>query len=599
VSRPRTPEALYIEDGPDPVFVTIHRPSPETARDTAVILCPPFGWDDVSSYRMLREWAARLATAGYPAIRMSFPSSGDSGGDVRDSDRVGAWVAASVSTARWVQAEVRARRVVAIGMGLGGVLAYLGAAAGGPIDDFVLWGTPARGRALVRQIRAFSKLETARFFEGLELPAPLPAGELEAGGFLLSAETVAQLERIDLTEVELPNAESRRALLLERDGIAFDQQLRHHLEAAGTAVAMGPGRGYGAMTSHPQHARIPGGVIERVNGWLDEASAPSTAEHPPHPVAGAVSSAVVNLRDGGAVRETAVTIRQTFGVLSGVITEPLHQPRHGLCVVLLNAGAVRRVGPSRIWVEAARRWSADGVPSLRLDIEGIGDADGPANPYEEDAALYVPTLVPQVIRALDFLQARGVGDQFVLVGLCAGAYWAFHGALRDPRVCAAAMLNPRALIWKTGLGAARDMRSLLSEPISLSRLRRVATGPRRRVFLRWLFATPGRYLRRFGAPELAAAVTERDIDAALEELRRSGKRALFLFSEREPVYEELVRSGRLELIRSWPNVTLERVAVRDHTMRPNGAQKQVHAALDRALARELEWLATTPTAGAH
>ena len=111
-------------------------------------------------------------------------------------------------------------------------------------------------------------------------------------------------------------------------------------------------------------------------------------------------------------------------------------------MVLLNAGAVRRTGPSRMWVECARRWAADGLTILRLDVEGIGDSDGATTPYVKDDSLYVPELVPQVQSAIDFLQARTEGERFILGGLCAGAYWSFHAALRDPRVSAILMLNP-------------------------------------------------------------------------------------------------------------------------------------------------------------
>ncbi len=595
---PPPPESLYLQCEPDPAFMTVHRPVSGSARDTAVVLCPPFGWEEVCSYRSLRFWAGRLAQDGYPAMRLSFPGTGDSGGGAHDADRVGAWVAAVQSAAGWLRAEAGASRVVAVGIGMGGFVAYLAVADRGAIDDLVLWGTPTRGRALVRQLRAFSKLERSLFFEGLPPPPPLPPGELEAGGFVLSADTVGQLERVDLEAVELPARSDRRALLLERDGLAVEPGLRAHLERVGIAVTVAPGKGFGEMTSHPQLARPPLEVIDLTRGWLDEVSGPAEAAPVTHPAeavaepatqsAGAVTNAALRLNDGATVWETPVKVQRPWGELSAVLVEPVRKPTHGLCAVLLNAGAVRRIGPNRMWVEAARRWAAQGVPTLRLDVEGIGDADGDETPYRNDAALYGSGFVPQVLSALDFLQDRGVGERFALGGLCAGANWAFHGALRDPRVCAVMLVNLRALFWDPGLGPARDLRALLSEPFSLSRIRRVATGPRLRSLMRWIVGAPGRRLGRLGpAGPLAAAAAERDVDSALNALVASGKRVILLFTEHEPVYDELDRSGHAEQLATAGNVTIERFRVRDHTMRPSWAQRQAHAALDRAIAREL------------
>jgi hypothetical protein len=43
----------------------------------------------------------------------------------------------------------------------------------------------------------------------------------------------------------------------------------------------------------------------------------------------------------------------------------------------------------------------------------------------------------------------------------------------------------------------------------------------------------------------------------------------------------------LSRLEQWPNITLERVHGRDHTLRPLISQRQAHEALDRALARDL------------
>ena len=84
------------------------------------------------------------------------------------------------------------------------------------------------------------------------------------------------------------------------------------------------------------------------------------------------------------------------------------------------------------------------------------------------------------------------------------------------------------------------------------------------------------------------AATAREVDRALEGLLASNKRALWLFSNYEPLYDELVRSGWADRLAGSPNMTFAHIAVRDHTMRPSWCQRQVHAALDRVVQLELE-----------
>ena len=64
-------------------------------------------------------------------------------------------------------------------------------------------------------------------------------------------------------------------------------------------------------------------------------------------------------------------------------------------------------------------------------------------------------------------------------------------------------------------------------------------------------------------------------------------RCVFVFSAAEPLEEELTADGWLPQIEDWPNVTVTRLAVRDHTLRPLMAQQEAHAALDRAVEAEL------------
>lgn len=578
MTRLPPPRAMYVPSGAHHLYAVLHDPAHEEQQDTAVIICPPFGSDEISSYRPRREWARRLAEAGYPTLRLSLPATGDSTGSARDPDLVEAWTAAIDSAARWLSSCTGAARVAVVGIELGGLLAYRAVSSGAPIDELILWGTPRCGRALVKRLCALSKLESAGFFEGLEAPPHSPDGDLEVAGFLLSPQTISELQSLDLTALALAHGSPKRALMLHCDSTAADQGVIGALERAGAAVTVAHGPGYGAMTVHPQRGVAPIEVIERMIAWLGDTAARRSAR--PSPSAMRTSIEL----PGFEVREAAISLDQPFGELSGVLAQPLGGATAPLCIVLLNAGSIRRIGPGRMWVEAARRWAAWGVPSLRLDVESVGDSDGAEHAYFEDAGFYITDRLPQVLAALDLLEQRGVASQFAVAGLCAGGYWAFHAALRDPRVSTALMVNTSRIVWDPGLAPARDFRRLMTQRPSLSKLRRAYSEGRVGTVSRWALAAPARRAGRLvaGAPD---AMAERD--ALLERFEASGKRAMVLFSEGEAFEGELRRAGWLERLGRSPRVTLERVGARDHTLRPIWAQAQVHAALDRAVEREL------------
>jgi alpha-beta hydrolase superfamily lysophospholipase len=568
---PPSARTVYLGDEREPTCVVLHPAAGVATADTAVLLVPPFGWDEVASYRSRRAWAQRLAADGHPTARLSLPGTGDSGGLPRDPGRLEAWTAAVGETAAWLQAECGARRMVAIGIGLGGMLACRATAAGASIDDLVLWATPSRGRGLVRQLRAFSRLEQSEFWKGLPAPPPLAEGEMEAGGFLLSADTVAELERVDLAELQYPEARARRVLLLGQDGINVEQRLSQAMTRAGISVTAEAGEGYAAMAEHPQRSTTPDAVIDRVCAWLAAAatssvSVPLRARSVPQR-----DSGVLIVGENVRITEKPFMLQQPWGRLVGTLTEPQSAPCLGVCAVLLNAGGIYHIGPNRMWVEAARRWATRGVSTLRLDLEGIGDADGDGTPYADDGALYVPELVPQASAAIDALQSRGVADRFVIGGLCSGAYWALHAALDDDRVVAAMMLNPRAIVWDPGASEADDLRTLRTQRLSWAKIRRNASLRRAWTLAVWLVGS-----WRRGS----------EIDRVLARMESGNTRVLLLFADDEPLHTDLKLTGRLARLAQAPNVTLDYIRVKDHTLRPNWAQHQAHAAMDRALERE-------------
>lgn len=581
---------LWLDVAPDPVFGTHHAPAPGTVRPTAVLILPPWGWDEVTSYASRRAWAERLAADGHHALRIDLPGTGDSGGAPADPDRVQAWTDAVSSAAAWLRSQPGVTRVAAIGLGLGGLIASRAIAQGAPIDDLALWSAPVRGRSFLRELRAFAAMQSSRYsLTGEPEPELLPEGWVEVGGFVLSAETVADLGPLEMTDI--PTGSLERALLLERDGMGHDAKLEAALAERGVAVTAARGDGWTAMAFHPERYTPPLGVFDRVAAWLADApTGPGTAPDRPPPTA--YDTVTLDL-EARSVHERAVRIEQPFGHLFGVLGRPVEAPPTDLCAVFLNAGAVRRIGPNRLWVESARHWNARGVPTIRMDLEGIGDADGDPRRWLDVGNYYTPEFGAEVGATLDDLVARGFGPRFVLIGLCAGGYWAFHTAADDARVVEAIILNARAMFWDPDLLTRREARKVerLLEPglwnsvihgeIPVSRMFSVS----RAVASRSLAAAAGATRRiRAGRRE---ATGDSPVEARLDVLRDRGTRTILAFSGDEPVHGELEAEGLFGKLDRWPNLEVETLPGVDHTVRPVVAQVAVHAMLDRELERLL------------
>lgn len=600
------PRATWLATKPDPTLAFVHQPDPEGTKATAALICPPFGWDEMCSYRGLRAWAQELAGAGYPAVRLNLPGGGDSGGSPGDPGRLDAWVGTISAAAAWVRSAMPVTRVTAIGVGLGGLVACLAVSEGAPIEDLILWGVPARGRTLLRQLRAQASLIAAAHPEDAR-DRPGPDGDLELTGFRLSAETAQAIEAIELDRRPLPAARERRVLLLGRDGLAVDRALREHFEATGAATEVIAASGYAALLSHPQEAKAPAEAIAASIEWLAQPpddriddshslccaplAAGLTCANPQpvrRPPVIPVARQSIELAAGEhTIRETALWLRGDCGRLFAMLSESADLAGAPVCAVWLNGGALRHIGPNRVWVEVARRWAARGVPTLRIDLEDIGDSDGDNRASLTNSSFYTSRRTDRTLALLDQLAALGLPQRFILGGLCSGAYWSLQAALADDRVVSALMINLVAFQWSQALMAERATQRTLTalRPGAFRRLTHGAISAQQvRAALRSMH--PGRL--RTGARLPVEAAQAGHVDRALDRLAERRTEALFLFSEGEPLYNQFVRQRQLDRLERWPGVTVERIPSRDHMFRALRAQRHVHDALDRALDRVLD-----------
>ncbi|MDG4788023.1 hypothetical protein O7626_19110 [Micromonospora sp. WMMD1102] len=87
----------------------------------------------------------------------------------------------------------------------------------------------------------------------------------------------------------------------------------------------------------------------------------------------------------------------------------------GTGVLLLPGAGISSVGNARVWVDVARELAAHGSLALRLDVHGVGESGGTADPADP---LRPPTA--DACAAARRVRERG-GTDLVIVGECFGA----------------------------------------------------------------------------------------------------------------------------------------------------------------------------------
>ena len=571
-ARPGQTTAVRIDTDADQLL-GLFTPPAGGARRMPTLICGPWGWSEVASYRSRRDWALRLAATGAPTLRLDLPAVGDSTGAPAEGGLVARWVGAVAAASRWLAGATEVTAVAVVGLELGGLLALESLAAGAPISDLAVWAIPANGRRFVREQRAFSRLQAwngGHQDEGFD--PGVPEGWLEAGGFVLAPGTLEELAALD----PAPRADGplRRVLALDRDGIEIDRGLLAKIEAENVAVSRVAGPGWGDFASHPEEGVLPEAVAASLDDWLAGAEPRRDA---PRPAAVALPGKPVEITAAAGVRERVIDLTQDWGRPFGVAAEPADPAAASggdLWAIFANAGAVRHVGPSRMWVELGRAAAAAGVRALRLDLQGVGEADGEAAGVLRGGAFNAPRFERQLRAVLDRLAADRGARHFVLVGLCAGGHNSFRVA-DDPRVVATLLVNASGLRWDDELPAVREARKVgraldrswisrfMRGEVKLRRLWAVA-----RSALRWMATSPAR-LRRPGRS--FAAQLEADVDR----VAATRTRVVLAFSGDEPLDLELRATGVAAKVAATDGFETRTLPGRDHTLRPLSAQRAV------------------------
>jgi hypothetical protein len=293
------------------------------------------------------------------------------------------------------------------------------------------------------------------------------------------------------------------------------------------------------------------------------------------------------------VKESALN----FGpgeALVGILTRPgkgTTPAVEDLAVVFLNSGILHRVGPNRLHVRLARALAACAVPSLRMDLPGIGDSR-----LLETGASITDENLHAVRCALDLLESRGVAKRFALFGLCSGAGDAFRAACADPRVVGICVVDPPTLFptWKSA--ALRTARWAV-RPRSWYRL---ATG--RYGIVKHLWKAAGLH-RPVARPEESPVQDGPGPESSLAESKQLVRQSLPGLVAREVRIcyvitgdQSHVYNYRTQLLDSFPGMGLERVTRLE--LFPDAAHTFPHEASRVRLEETLmEWIRGTAFPG--
>ncbi|MEN0137139.1 MAG: alpha/beta hydrolase [Rhodococcus sp. (in: high G+C Gram-positive bacteria)] len=403
--------------GPDdaPLFGVVDLPADGRCRG-AVVLCPPIGKEQVDSYRAMVYLAQQLRARGLLVLRFDYRGTGDSPGAQDDSDAVAGWLD-SIRTAVEYVRNCGVTDIGLVGLRVGALLAAQVAATCAPLRAVTLWDPVIRGRGYLRKQTALHQMVVGA--EDADDPrvtligavlAPAAASALSAMNLRAATPPPGANVLMALRESEVDSVGTRETVEAWNAETFTVHDYESFLEPADFAV------------------RLPFGDTDRIAEWMSA----SFGDHRDGAALELRATAVVDRTvDGRQVVETLefagaselFTIRTSVAAARGA-TPGAPEPT----VIFHGTANEHRVGPVRLWAEAARELAAHGIVSVRFDRRGTGDTG--LVQHGECTTIYTDESRDD---AVDIISVSGAQpDKVVLAGMCSGAWNSSYAALRRP-----------------------------------------------------------------------------------------------------------------------------------------------------------------------
>lgn len=400
----------------------------------AVLFVPPFAEERKGALPVLVQTARLLAEHKIAALLFDFTGCGDSSGDFASVDP-SHFMADTEAALAWLEQTFPALPKGLVGIRTGACLASQLAARRHDIAALALW-SPLSGSEFLRQLLqrrmvndmvAYGKAQESR----ASIEARLRKGEaVDVDGYAISSAFFAWLQDLALQPAPQPS-------LLSTGG-HDEKGLADFLTTASQVTR--------SELRHPPFWNTVGHVdltalVNATTVWLD--SHLKGAEAVPAPMLAPFEATP----DGELISLSPVPEVRAF------VDRPSQTPHGG--ILFLHGWSGDRTGPHRLFVQAARQFSAEGFLCVRPDFVGRGLSDG------SDADTSIARMAENAQTALAALRTRlPPGAPVAVLAICSGCKVAIALASKNLAV-------DRLLLWSAeSMGSLRSPATGLRKTLS-------------------------------------------------------------------------------------------------------------------------------------
>ena len=439
---------LYFGTKDKPLLAWLHITDSKQHSSTGVVICPPLAVEYMNSYRSLRYTADYFAIAGIPALRFDYHGTGDSSGIEEDDNRLEEWLSSIHLAIEKLKELTDCTDVGLFGFRMGATLAAL-VAEKTTINFLILWAALNSGKKYIREIKLIqmtSKIQT----EDNSL--------LEAGGMGYWEQTASDISKIKLKNI---TPLTKRVLIIPRDEQKNDVDLYDAWKAKDIKIEQQYHVGSTLMLVDAHQTVVPHKAIQNIIQWVEKDLDSNLITNNIKTISNkAIATTDINyispIKKGGSTLKT--TIKESvihFGKdnrNTAILTEPEESKKTNLpTVIISNSGANHRVGPSRLYVLIARELSLMGYRCIRIDVPGIGDSI--ISNQQLENIEYITSSSNELLDVITNLDRNTHNNEYILMGLCSGAYFSFHAALelKNINIIESILINPLTFYWEEGM----------------------------------------------------------------------------------------------------------------------------------------------------